>query len=89
MEIKLLIFPDNIKILTQAQDLEPDEIGDPDWLLIEPFEVNEDLTLEPWLLQYTTQNKFKIHSDKVLTIVDPNPLLKQKYEQILKGENAQ
>jgi hypothetical protein len=89
VKIQLLIFPDNTKILTQAQDLEPQEIGDPDWLLIEPFEVKDELTLEPWLLQYTTQNKFKIHSDKVLTIVDPNPLLKQKYEQILKGENAQ
>lgn len=87
MEIKLLIFPENLKILTQIDQIEIQEIGDPNCLLIEPFVVKDDLTLEPWLLQYTTQNKFIIHSDKILTIVDPNPMLKQKYEQILKGDN--
>ena len=89
MEILLLIFPDNTKILTQTQEIQVEEIGDPDCLLIEPFEVKPDLSLEPWLLEYTTQNKFKIHSDKVLTIAEPDPILKQKYEKILKPINEQ
>ena len=82
-----MILPDNTKILSQLEEIQVQEIGDPDCLLIEPFEVKDDLTLEPWLLEYTTQNKFKIHSDKVLTIAEPNPILKQKYEQVLKGVN--
>jgi hypothetical protein len=87
VKIQLLIFPDNLKLLTQIEEIQPEEIGDPDCLLIEPFEVKDNLTLEPWLLEYTTQNKFKIHSDKVLTIAEPNPILKQKYQQVLQGAN--
>lgn len=87
MEIKLLIFLDNLKLLTQVEQIQVEEIGEPDCLLIEPFELKLDLTLEPWLLEYTTQNKFVIHSDKIFTIADPNPLLKQKYEKVLKGNN--
>lgn len=86
-EPKLLIFLDGIKIITQTEEIQPEEIGDPDCLLIEPFEVKSDLTLEPWLLEYTTQNKFIIHSDKIFTIAEPNPKLKQKYQQVLKGAN--
>lgn len=88
MEPKLLIFPDGTKLLSQTEEIQPEEIGDPDCLLVEPFEVKSNLTLEPWLLEYTTQNKFIIHSDKVLTIAEPNPMLKQKYEQVLKPVNV-
>jgi hypothetical protein len=87
MEPILLIFPDGLKLISQTEEIQPEEIGNPDYLLTEPFEVKDDLTLEPWLLEYTTQNKFKLHSDKVLTIVEPNPMLRQKYEQVLKGVN--
>lgn len=88
MEPKLLIFPDGLKLISQTEEIQPDEIGNPDCLLIEPFELKNNLTLEPWLLEYTTQNKFLIHSDKVFTIAEPNPMLKQKYEQILKPVNV-
>lgn len=87
MEPSLLIFLNGLKIITQIEEIHPEEIGNPDYLLTEPFEVKDDLTLEPWLLNYTTQNKFKIHSDKVFTIVEPNPMLNQKYQQVLKGTN--
>ena len=87
MEIKLLIFPTGFKLITQILPIAVEEIGEPDCLMIEPFEIKTNLTLEPWLLEYTTQNKFPIHSDKIFTIAEPNPKLKQKYENILKGDN--
>ena len=71
------------KILTQVEEVQS-ELGGPDCKLIEPFLINEDGTLSPWLLDVTTQNTFMISSDKILTLVQPNSKLTQKYEEVLK-----
>ncbi len=60
------------------------ELGGPDCKLIEPFVINDDGTLSPWLLDITTQNTFMMSSDKILTLVEPNSKLIQKYEDIIK-----
>ncbi len=60
------------------------ELGAPDCKLVEPFIINEDGTLSPWLLDVTTQNTFMLSSDKILTLVEPNSKLIQKYEDIIK-----
>ena len=59
------------------------ELGEPDCKLIEPFIIEGDGSLSPWLLDVTTQNTFMISSDKILTLVEPNSKLKQKYEDVL------
>ena len=59
------------------------ELGGPDCKLIEPFLVNDDGTLSPWLLEVTTQNTFMMSSDKILTLVVPNSKLVQKYEDVI------
>ena len=60
------------------------ELGGPDCKLTEPFVINDDGTLSPWLLDVTTQNTFMMSSDKILTLVVPNSKLIQKYEDIIK-----
>ena len=60
------------------------ELGGPDCKLTEPFVINDDGTLSPWLLDITTQNTFMMSSDKILTLVEPNSKLIQKYEDIIK-----
>ena len=60
------------------------ELGGPDCKLTEPFLINDDGTLSPWLLDITTQNTFMMSSDKILTLVVPNSKLIQKYEDIIK-----
>ena len=60
------------------------ELGGPDCKLTEPFLINDDGTLSPWLLDVTTQNTFMMSSDKILTLVEPNSKLIQKYEDIIK-----
>ncbi len=60
------------------------ELGGPDCKLTEPFLINDDGTLSPWLLDITTQNTFMMSSDKILTLVEPNSKLIQKYEDIIK-----
>jgi hypothetical protein len=52
--------------------------------LVEPFVVNDDGTLAPWLVSLTNQNSFMIHSDKILTIVEPNGTLVDKYSDLVK-----
>ena len=60
------------------------ELGGPDCKLTAPFVINDDGTLSPWLLDVTTQNTFMMSSDKILTLVEPNSKLIQKYEDIIK-----
>ena len=71
-------------ILTQIEEV-TSELGEPDCKLIEPFLLNHGLmTLEPWFVNITNQNEFMIHSDKILTIMEPNGKLITMYEELLK-----
>ena len=81
--LRLLILPTNQILLTQIEEAGGD-IGEPDCRLIEPFVVNDDGTLSPWLVSLTNQNSFMIHSDKILTIVEPNGKLVDKYSDLVK-----
>ncbi len=81
--LKLLVLPTNQILLTQIEEAGGD-IGEPDCRLVEPFVVNDDGTLSPWLVSLTNQNSFMIHSDKILTIVDPNGTLVDKYMDLIK-----
>ena len=81
--LKILILMNNQKLLTQIEEV-AGELGDPDCKLIEPFVLADDWTLSPWLVDITKQNTFMIHSDKILTLVDPNSKLSEKYEDLVK-----
>lgn len=74
----------NLILVTQIEEV-AGELGSPDCKLTEPFELMEDGTLEPWLMNITTQNTFMMHSDKILTLVVPNSKLRDKYEALVKG----
>tara|TARA_B100000073_G_scaffold160540_1_gene132630 strand:- start:2915 stop:3169 length:255 start_codon:yes stop_codon:yes gene_type:complete len=80
--LKVLIL-DNQTLLTQIEEVTTD-LGEPDCKLVEPFIVNPDGTLTPWLIDLTSQNTFMVHSDKILTIADPNGKLIDKYESLVK-----
>jgi len=85
--IKMLILLDQSVLISQIEEC-GSELGEPDCKLVEPFVVKNaigsTLTLEPWLVEYTDQNTFMIHSDKILTITQPNSKLLKSYEDILK-----
>jgi len=70
-------------LLSQIEEVGAD-IGEPDCKLIEPFTVNKDGTLSPWLIDFTSQNTFMMSSDKILTLADPKPTLLEKYEDLIK-----
>jgi hypothetical protein len=82
--IKLLLLTNNQILISEIEEVGAD-IGEPDCRLVEPFLLNQsDQTLSPWLIEYTSQNTYMIHSDKILTICDPKPTLLEKYQDLIK-----
>jgi hypothetical protein len=81
--IKLIVLTNQQILISQIEEVGAD-IGEPDCKLIEPFLLNADQTLSPWLLDITSQNTFMISSDKILTLADPKPTLLEKYEDLIK-----
>ena len=83
-EIKVLVLTNQQILVSQLEEVAPMDIGDPNCKLIEPFLINEDGTLSPWLIDITNYNEFMLCSDKILTLVDPKPTLLEKYQDLLK-----
>ena len=71
-------------MVTQIEEVTAD-LGEPRLQLTEPFVINDDGTLSPWLLDVTNDNTFMILSDKILTLCDPTGKIKDKYENLVKG----
>ena len=82
--IQLIILTNNLKLVSQIEEVGAAIPGEPDCKLLEPFVVGEQDTLSPWLVDCTNQNEFMISSDKILTLVDPKPTLLEKYENLIK-----
>ena len=80
--LKILILVNNQTVISEIEEVQR-ELGEPDCKLTEPFTINEDGTLSPWLLDLTNQNTFMISSDKILTLIEPNSKLTKKYEDVI------
>ena len=82
--IKLILLTNNQILISQIEEVTT-ELGEPDCRLTEPFLLNQsDCTLYPWLIEYTSDNKYMISSDKILTLADPKPTLLEKYQTLIK-----
>ena len=84
MEVNVLVLTNQQILVSQLEEVAPLDIGDPNCKMIEPFLLNEDDTLSPWLIGVTNENEFMICSDKILTLVDPKPTLLEKYQDLIK-----
>ena len=82
--VKVLVLTNNQILVSQIEEVAPLDIGDPNCKLIEPFIINEDGTLSPWLIDVTNDNEFMICSDKILTLVEAKPTLLEKYQDLIK-----
>ena len=83
-QVKVLVLTNQQILVSQLEEVAPMDIGDPNCKMIEPFLLNEDGTLSPWLIDITNENEFMICSDKILTLVDAKPTLLEKYQDLLK-----
>ena len=84
MQVKILVLTSNQNLISQIEEVAPLDIGDPNCKLIEPFILNNDGTLSPWLIDVTNDNEFMICSDKILTLVEAKPTLLEKYQDLIK-----
>jgi hypothetical protein len=84
--IKILVLLNNQILISQIEEV-GSELGEPDCKLITPFEVKRnkgvDIILEPWNSDIADQNTFMIHSDKILTILDPKKTILTKYQALI------
>ena len=84
MEVKVLVLINKQILVSQIEEVAPLDIGDPNCKLIEPFILEENDTLSPWLIDVTNENEFMICSDKILTLVEAKPTLLEKYQNLIK-----
>ena len=77
--IKCLIFKNGMTLIGEVLEVGAD-VGDPDCQIINPVKVtDEDLTGWPTV---TDQRSIMVHSDSILTIVDPNEKLLNNYKNL-------
>ena len=86
MEVKVLVLTNKQTLVSQIEEVAPMDIGDPNCKLIEPFILNEDDTLSPWLIDVTNDNEFMICSDKILSLVEPHKSLVDAYLKLATKE---
>ena len=83
-QIKLILLMNNHILVSQIEEVSS-ELGEPDCRLIKPYIVNQSSsTLTPWISDFTGEDTYMIHSDKILTITDPKPTLLEKYQNLTK-----
>ena len=82
--VKCLLLKNDVILITEIAEV-GSELGEPDCKLINTFKLiktSESYTLEPWL-DFSDQNEIMIHSDSILTIVDPKKDILSKYFELL------
>ena len=57
--IKVILLMNNQILISQIEEVST-ELGEPDCRLIEPFLLTIKSTLSPWLIDYTSENKYMI-----------------------------
>jgi len=73
--VKILLLSTNEYIISEISEV-PAEFGDPNCKLTNPCYID---TMNKWLGEYTNQKEMMIHSDKIITIIDPNEEYLKKY----------
>ena len=73
--IKILLLTNNERIVSQIEEV-PAEYGDPNCKLTNPCYTDN---MERWCGEYTDQKEMMIHSDKIITIINPNKEYLKKY----------
>ena len=81
--IKCLLLKNDTILITEVIEV-GSELGEPDCKLVKPFKLverSDSFILEHWIT-FSLQTEFMIHSDSILTIVDPTEDLLSKYFEL-------
>ena len=77
----LLLKVDNV-LIAEVEEI-PANLGEPNCKIINPYKIDSEGFLTPWP-EVTDQRELMIHSDSILTIVDPKPEVVKKYLELTK-----
>jgi hypothetical protein len=78
--VKCLLLKNNDVLVSEIVEV-GSELGEPDCKLINPYKLVEQSGkqfLEPWIT-FSNQTEIMIHSDSILTIVEPTEKITQLY----------
>lgn len=81
--LMVVILNNGTALMTEVEEVSASIPGEPDCKFINPFEIKGD-TLVPWLYDYTDERNVMISSDRVLTLVEPNKTILDKYKTLTK-----
>jgi len=79
--IKVLLLSANEYVISEISEVYA-ELGEPNCKLVNPYKIDNG-SLSKWNVEYTDQNEMMIHSDKILTLVDPNEKYLTMYLELI------
>ena len=79
--IKLIIFKNNLVLVSRLEEVAATIPGEPDCKLIEPFELKGEY-LESWP-SFSSQKEIMVSSDSFLTIIEPDKTQLDKYQALI------
>tara|TARA_B110000503_G_scaffold19276_1_gene28646 strand:- start:5921 stop:6187 length:267 start_codon:yes stop_codon:yes gene_type:complete len=83
--IKCLLLKTDSVLIAEIIEI-GSELGEPDCKLINPYLLKKSADQEyylEWWLDFSRSNEFMIHSDSILTIVDPKEEILKKYLELV------
>lgn len=83
--IKCLLLKNDLVLISEIIEV-GSELGEPDCKLINPYLLKKSIAQEyylEWWLDFTSQNEIMMHSDSILTIVDPREDVLKKYLELV------
>ena len=84
--IQILLLKNDLVLISRIEEVST-ELGEPDCKLIKPYKMvlhgdcTDSVTFESWP-SFTEQTELMIHSDSILTLVDPNKFQLDKYQSL-------
>ena len=81
--VKIIVL-EHQNFISEIDEVQTVEIGDPNCKLTKPFVIKSDGTLEQFLIGITRDTEIMMGSDKILTIAEPAPTILEKYLDLIK-----
>ncbi len=78
--IKVLLLSTDEIVISEIVEVDA-LVGDPNCKLTKPYKIIGG-DLHRWMQDYTDQSDMMISSEKIITLVDPSPLIMEKYSKV-------
>jgi hypothetical protein len=79
--IQCLLLKNNKVLVAEVEEVMAD-IGAPDCKLIKPYVLSESGEMTSWMSDFTNQSEMMMRSDDVLTFIEPNGKIIDKYLEL-------